>query len=216
MITISISYSIHQMIKNELDIKRRKAMDEAEAKKADLYQRFPRLREIEDEIHSAGFRYNKAILMGTVAAGSAVDELSDTIEELRKEREHILSSNGYPADYLKPEFECSKCSDTGIISSSSGEGDTLCICYRQLLLDHLYNNSNLCISGNEGFASFNTDLYPDEPDEKRYGIKNLHADRSSVYWRTAGNSQRISAIPKSRTCCSAARQGQARLSWPDA
>lgn len=171
MITISISYSIHQMIKNELDIKRRKAMDEAEAKKADLYQRFPRLGEIEDEIHSAGFRYNKAILMGTVPAGSAVDELSDTIEELRKEREHILSSNGYPADYLKPEFECSKCSDTGIISSSSGEGDTLCICYRQLLLDHLYNNSNLCISGNEGFASFNTDLYPDEPDEKRYGIK---------------------------------------------
>ena len=45
---------------------------------------FPRLGEIEDEIHSAGFRYNKAILMGTVPAGSAVDELSDTIEELRK------------------------------------------------------------------------------------------------------------------------------------
>ena len=171
MITISISYSIHQMIKNELDQKRRKAIDELERKKAELYHRFPRLEEIEDEINSAGFRYNKAILMGTVPADSAAEELASKIEELGREREQILTSNGYPADYLTPVFECSKCNDTGIISSSDGKGDTLCICYRQLLLDHLYDNSNLGISGNDGFASFNTELYPDTADEERYGIK---------------------------------------------
>jgi DNA replication protein DnaC len=171
MITISTSYSIHQVIKNELDKKHRKAMDELESKKAGLYRRFPRLEEIEDEIINAGLRYSMAILMGKALADSAAEELSRTIEELAGEREQILSSNGYPADYLEPVFECSKCSDTGIISSPGGEGDILCICYRQLLLDQLYNSSNLCISGNDGFTSFNTELYPDIVDEERYGIK---------------------------------------------
>jgi len=171
MIAISISYSIHQMIRNELDKKRRKAMDELERRKAELYRRFPRLGEIEDEIHRAGLRYNKAILMGEVPAESAAEELSWKIEALTAERERILTSNGYPADHLAPVFECSKCNDTGIISSPGGKGDTLCICYRQLLLDHLYDNSNLGISRNEGFASFNTELYPDIVDEERYGIK---------------------------------------------
>lgn len=171
MIIISISYSIHQMIKNELDKKRRKALDELEDKKAALYMCFPRLDEIEDEIIRAGFRYNKAILMGTVNAENAAEELSRVIGELKRERAQILSANGYPEDYLMPVYECSKCSDTGIISSPGGERDTLCICYKQLLLDYLYNNSNLCISGNDGFVSFNTELYPDIVDEKRYGIK---------------------------------------------
>jgi DNA replication protein DnaC len=171
MIAISISYSIHQMIKNEMDKRRRKALDELESKKAGLYLRFPRLEEIEDEIIRAGFRYNKAILMGKVDAGSAADELSRVIGELKRERAQILSANGYPDDYLTPVFECGKCSDTGIISSPGGEGDTLCICYRQLLLDYLYNNSNLCFSGNDGFDSFNTELYPDTVDEDKYGIK---------------------------------------------
>ncbi|HOQ06920.1 MAG TPA: ATP-binding protein [Clostridiales bacterium] len=171
MIAISISYSIHQMIRNELDKKRRKAMDELERRKAELYSRFPRLDEIENEINTAGLRYNKAILMGKVPADSAAEELTQKIEELVEERRQILTANGYPADYLVPVFECSKCSDTGIISSPDGKGDILCVCYRQLLLDYLYDNSNLSISRNDGFASFNTDLYPDTVDEERYGIK---------------------------------------------
>jgi len=166
-----MSYSVYQTIRNEYDKKRKKAMDELEAKKAKLYWHIPRLEEIENEIKAAGFKYNKAILMGTVPADVASGELSAVIDSLKKERSRILTEHGYPEDYLTPDYECKKCSDTGIIRSTDDRGDTLCICCRQLMLDLLYNRSNLSIAANEGFASFNTDLYPDVVSEEKYGIK---------------------------------------------
>lgn len=168
---MSTSLNIHQLIKNEFEKKRRRALDKAEEKKAELYYRIPRLEEIEEEIHAAGLKYNKAILLGTAPADSAAAQLEAAIDQLRKERAELLKANGYDENYLDPVYECLKCSDTGIISSPDGEGDTLCICYRQLLINHLYDQSNICIAGNGGLECFNTELYPDIADEARYGIK---------------------------------------------
>ncbi len=170
-VAAGMSYSIYQLIRNEYEKKRRKALDDLDARKSELYWRMPRLEEIENEINSAGFKYNKAILMGTVPADEASTELSSVIERLKAERAEILAKMGYPADYLTPVFECKKCSDTGIVSSPDGRGDTMCVCCRQLLLDQLYDRSNLCIAANDGFASFSTELYPDEVNEEKYGIK---------------------------------------------
>ncbi len=167
-----MSNNIYLMIKNEYEKKRKKAVDDLEARKSELYWLIPRLEEIDSEISSAGFKYNKAILLGTVPADNAASELSKTIEQLKRERSDILSKNNYPADYLTPVFECKKCSDTGFISSLENEGDKMCICYKQLLLDHLYDRSNLCIAANDGFTSFDAELYPDDANEKKYGIKN--------------------------------------------
>lgn len=166
-----MSNSVYQLIRNEYDKKRKKAIDDLEAKKSKLYWDVPRLEEIENEIKAAGFKYNKAILMGTMPADVASSELSAVIDQLKKERSRILAEHGYPEDYLTPDYECKKCSDTGIIRSADGSGDTLCICCRQLMLDLLYNRSNLCIAANNGFSSFNTDLYPDVVNEEKYGIK---------------------------------------------
>jgi DNA replication protein DnaC len=168
---MSTSLNIHQLIKNELEKKRKRALDQLEQRKSELYYRIPRLEEIEDEIHTAGLKYNKAILLGTVPSDSAAAQLANTIEQLRKERSDLLTANGYSSDYLEPVYECQKCSDTGIVRSPDGEGDMLCICYRQLLINHLYDQSNICIAGNSGLECFKTDLYPDIVDEERYGIK---------------------------------------------
>lgn len=165
------SLNIHQLIKNEFEKKRKRALDQLEERKTELYYRIPRLEEIEEEIRAAGLKYNKAILLGTVPSDSAAAQLSVTIDQLRKERSDLLKANGYDENYLEPVYECTKCSDTGIVSSPDGEGDTLCICYRQLLINHLYDQSNICAAGNGGLECFDTGLYPDIVDEVRYGIK---------------------------------------------
>lgn len=161
--------NIYSLIKNEYDKRRKKANDELEARKSELYYHIPRLEEIEDEIHKAGFKYNRMMLMGLLTSDSAVKQLNDSIDSLKAEKLNLLSRHGYSQDYLNPAFTCEKCSDTGIITSPSR--DTVCTCYRQQLIDHIYDQSNLSIVSNEGFKSFLSEYYADEPNESRYGIK---------------------------------------------
>ena len=166
-----MSLNIHKVIRDEYDKRRKRAQEELDERKLALYYSIPRLEEIEREIQASGIKFNKSILLGTVPSDSASAQLYDTIENLSKERSQLLLSNGYDETILSPVYECNKCSDTGLVDSQEGDGDTPCICYRQMLIDHLYDQSNLSITGNEGFSCFNTDFYPDIINEKKYGIK---------------------------------------------
>lgn len=166
-----MSANIYQRIKNEYENRRNKAFDELEKRKTELYDRIPRLKEIEDEINRAGFKYNKAILTGSLPSDNAIKNLSDTIESLKSEKLKLLNECGYPLSYLSPSFQCEKCSDTGIIRSPGADADTFCICYKQQLINYLYEQSNLIIANNEGFKSFIIDYYPENIDEERYGIE---------------------------------------------
>lgn len=161
--------NIYSLIKNEYDRRRKKAIDELEERKIDLYYRVPRLEEIDEEISRAGFKYNKMLLMGLLSSDNAEETLASTIDGLKEERLKLLAKNGYSMDYLNPAFGCNKCSDTGIIVSPSG--DTVCTCYKQQLIDYIYDKSNLSIINNEGFKSFLADYYSDVPSEEKYGIK---------------------------------------------
>lgn len=167
-----MSINVYQRIKNEYDRRRRDALYELEDRKTNLYFRIPRLGEIEEEINRAGFKYNKAILAGELPPDIAVSQLSETIERLNAEKNDLLTKYGYGVGYLTPSFQCEKCSDTGIIQSQNGDPDTFCTCYRQQLINCLYDQSNLSAVGAEGFDSFIVDYYPDIPNVERYGIKN--------------------------------------------
>ncbi|NLV36643.1 MAG: ATP-binding protein [Clostridiaceae bacterium] len=166
-----MSSNVYKLIRNEYDRRRANALSDFEERKQSLYYHIPRLEEIEEEISQAGLKYNKAILMEQLSSDSAIGELSDTIERLNAERTSLLEKNGYSAQYLTPSFQCKRCSDTGVIKSETGGADTLCICYRQQLIDMLYDQSNLSTVNTKGFESFVIDYYPDVVNEKRYSIK---------------------------------------------
>ncbi len=164
--------NVYKIIRNEYDRRRRIALNDLEERKTELYYHIPRLEEIEEEISQAGFKYNKAILTEQLPLDSAISSLADTIDRLNRERTSLLEENGYSADYLTASFQCHKCSDTGIIKSEKGDADSVCICYKQQLINQLYDQSNLCIINAKGFESFITDYYPDVVNEGQYGIKN--------------------------------------------
>ena len=163
--------NVHTLIKNEYDKRRREAYNQLQARKMELYNVVPRLEEIDDEIHSAGLRCNKLMLTGVLSPDDAISELDNALSRLGAEKASLLAVNGYPPDYLNTVYACGKCSDTGFISSSDG-ADTVCVCYRQQLIDYIYDQSNLTIIDTEGFKSFSADYYADTADEHKYGIKN--------------------------------------------
>lgn len=161
--------NIHNEIKNEYDRKQKAAFDTVQSRKAEVYQKVPRIEDIDNAIQLTGIKYNKMILFGKTDADDAVRYLLHDIRLLKKEKAELLSLNGYPADYFEAVFECPHCSDTGFIPG--GAGSEKCSCYRQKLIEKLYSQANLKLAQTENFSSFSEAFYPESVDEARYGIK---------------------------------------------
>ena len=65
----------------------------------------------------------------------------------------LLHAAGYPADYLEPEYACSRCRDTGYRDGRK------CICLKQRIVSLLYEQSNLKeILEKENFSALCTEF----------------------------------------------------------
>jgi len=163
--------SIHSIIKSEYEKRQKISFDMLSDKKADLYAKIPRLEEIEREIQLSGLKYNKMLLLDSANADTIIPKLQETLDSLKNEKAILLTSNGYPQDYLELVYRCSKCHDTGILKSDTSTGDNICTCYRQQLIDLIHVQSNLKYTDVENFSSFNENYYSDNADENKHGIK---------------------------------------------
>ena len=70
---------------SDYEQKKRKAELDFEYKKNLLYKKYPRLKEIEDELNSVAISETKKILLGST---SSLKNLHEKLEELRKEKTH--------------------------------------------------------------------------------------------------------------------------------
>jgi DNA replication protein DnaC len=161
--------SIHNAILTEYEKKRQAAIDRVILRKSEIYSRIPELEHIDSRIHTEGVKYNKMILLSGKQSMEAASELGVKIEDLKKEKVELLNKHGYPADYLEITHECPLCKDTGFIQSENGSKK--CTCYRQQFISHAYKNSNLSLIKTENFGNFDANLYSDEINEKKYGLK---------------------------------------------
>jgi DNA replication protein DnaC len=163
---------IHNLIKKEYEKRQMMSLERLNRKKSEVYAVIPRLKDMENEISLAGFRNARLLLTENADAAKVASELTAKIEELKKERSKLLAENGYPPDYLEQEYVCPLCKDTGILSGENTASAETCPCYKQQRIDLIYARSNLKFTGEECFANFNEEYYPDTPDESKYGIKN--------------------------------------------
>lgn len=150
----------------EYDKKKRRAELDLEQRKEELYSKFPRLQEIENELNNFAINTAKNILMGT---STTLSDLNKKVDELKQEKEKILKDNNVPADFLEPYYECPICKDTGYIQSENS-ASTLCSCLKQKLLDISYNKSNISNLCKENFETFNPNIFSDEPEPEKYRI----------------------------------------------
>jgi len=159
----------HIEITQILEERRNRSERLAGLKRSEVAAVCPGFSEIENRIRNAGLKYNRMILSGELPAGEAAAKMQNEIDALSKEKLGLLTGGGFDADYLDEKHICEVCGDTGFIGGDDG-APVRCSCYKQLLIERLYEGSNIASSaGGASFEAFNPLLYSDKPDKKKYG-----------------------------------------------
>lgn len=154
-----------ESVLNEYEQKRRKAQMVAESKIKKLYEQFPGLEEIDDELNKFAISKSKSILNGE----KNLKKFDLEMRKLKEKKEQFLSEKKIDIGEFKPDYECKICSDTGYIQENNKS--VMCHCLKQKLLNLSYNKSNLSDIKNENFDNFNINLFSDEVNAKKYKIK---------------------------------------------
>ena len=148
----------------EYEQKKLRAELDLEKNKESLYQRLPKLQQIDEELNGFAILTAKNILLHNVVS---LDELNKKIENLKYEKARILQDAGLSIDCLKPKYECSICNDTGYISNGNDKS-VMCNCLKQKLLDASFNKSNIANLDKENFDTFKESLFSDDVDVAKY------------------------------------------------
>lgn len=125
------SSSVYKAASDTLHERRLNAEKAAERRKEEVYQRFPRVKELEKQISMGGIKTARAVLAGGDVE-EAVSKLRDQNLAMQAEVKRILTDNGYPANYFEPKYFCKKCEDKGYYDIN---GKTVrCSCMKSALV----------------------------------------------------------------------------------
>jgi len=137
-------------------IAERKLRNEAEQnrRRAEVYSRIPAVIEAEAEITRLMTGVASEALKKGSDAGEAIATAQSNCEILLKRHDELLSSAGFPKDYLDAIFSCAKCRDTGYILGKS------CECLESLYQEEAVKelSSMLNIDG-RSFENFDLSYY---------------------------------------------------------
>ena len=128
-----MSMSIGQRIEDEYSRIREKNEEIRRERVSEVYGKLPRVSEIDSELLSL----RTGMIRTIMAKGGDRQETENRIKALLDERDNLLLSAGFPADYTSAIFTCPKCSDTGFIMT------TPCECYKQKKMELLREYANL-------------------------------------------------------------------------
>lgn len=125
------SNSVYKAASDILHERRLNAEKAAERRKEEVYERFPRVKELEKQISMSGIKTARAVLAGGDVKVE-VEKLRDRDLAMQAEVKRILTDNGYPANYFEPKYFCKKCEDKGYYDIN---GKTVrCSCMKSALI----------------------------------------------------------------------------------
>lgn len=152
----------------EYDKKRNKEEYEATLRKKDIYEKEPKLQEIDNKLSSLAISTAKALINNNDP--KLLEKLEDEIHLLKQNKLKILKSISISSDYFLPNYECTICNDTGYITNSDYT-TSMCNCLKQKIFDIEYNKSNISNLKNENFNHFSELFYSDEINIDKYKAK---------------------------------------------
>lgn len=164
----------------EYQKKREKNSELVENRIKEIHKKYPDIKKIDIEIENLG---RKMILSFSKSTHTNRDEstgvqtLKENIDNLIELKKRLISSYGYPKDYLDEKFDCELCHDTGFL-----ENGERCSCLEQILINERYKVSNIeKILDKENFLNFNfevfsKDIEPKEGKSQRENIENIFYD----------------------------------------
>ena len=153
---MKFSEDVYLKAENELKKRRDNAEQLAEMRRKQLVNKMPELLEIENTIRNAALEVIRGLGSGKAVN---VESLAEKNLNAQKQKQDLLKNNGYPEDYLEPQYTCKLCNDSGIFNGK------LCSCHIELLkkisMSEYSCSSILAVST---FDTFDLKYYSKEKD----------------------------------------------------
>ncbi len=155
----------YNQLLREYDNRRFQNKHDLDRRRAEAYAAVPELKELEDEIVTLSAQSGRMALLGNP---DSLKELKAKSLELSTRQTKLLIEKGFPADYLKLQYHCNKCKDTGFI------GNEKCSCFKQAIADLIYAGSNIkSVLEYENFDTFSFKYYSDDYIDETTGLSPL-------------------------------------------
>lgn len=141
-----------------IDERRNAAQSKADRRTDEIYEKLPKIEEINRRLTGCSIEAARAVLKGAQAK-SELEKIAKISLELQNLQADILKDNGYPLDYMEPDYTCKHCRDTGYVEKN---GKTVyCQCFLELLkqcaCEEVNKLSPLSLST---FDTFKLEYYP--------------------------------------------------------
>lgn len=179
--------SSKQTVSDILAQRRKDNQESLDRRKAEIYERIPRIAFIDKKIQELGFT---AVSLAFKDVDTKPYE--DQIKDLAQRKKDLLVENGYPDSYLEMQYHCDICKDTGFV------GNEVCTCRKQLSIEEKYSQSNIRdVIMRENFRTFNMNLFSQNKyfdygvspyanieyvvRDVRYFIDNFENERRNIY-----------------------------------
>lgn len=149
---MSLTNSQINAILKEYDNKQFRNRARLDEKINKIRRELPEYRIIDDELISSSASFAKRALLEGDSFN--IDEAISYNNLLTSKKKHILTSAGYPDNYLEMEYDCPKCQDTGYINNEP------CACFKQAAIRLLYSQAliNTAIT-TQNFDTFDYSMY---------------------------------------------------------
>lgn len=185
---MNLSNTQYDSIQREYDAIQTRNRYLSERRRDEVYRTVPGYEDAAGEVASLSVRYGRMMLEEPSEDLSA--RYREALSALSEKKAKLLTDAGFPADYLKPIYDCPDCRDTGY---ADGER---CHCFRQRMIRLLYAQSNLQEHlAKENFSTLSYRFYEGEDlanfkkavETSRSFIENFKTDyRNLIFYGTVG------------------------------
>ena len=155
---MNLSAAHYDAIMREYDNQRLENMHAFNGRVQDVYDKYPMIKQIDEQISELAENFATSF---TTKNGMNFEEYRRKLADLRMEKEALLKCYQIAPETLQMQYRCPDCKDTGYIDNEK------CHCFRQRIIDEMYQQSNLReILKAENFSTLTYEYYDKENLDK--------------------------------------------------
>ncbi len=155
---MNLSSAHYDLIMREYDNQRLENMHALNERTLKIYENYPEIRQLDEQISQLAENYADSF---TSESGMSFADYRKKLSDLRQEKEALLKCYRINPAELTMQYHCPDCQDTGYIENEK------CHCFRQRIIDEMYQQSNLReILKAENFSTLSYKYYDTENLEK--------------------------------------------------
>ena len=155
---MNLSSAQYDAIMREYDDQRLKNTQALNERTRKIYDRFPEIQQIDTLISNLATQFAASFTQESLMS---FDEYRRKLDDLRMEKEALMKCYHISPEDLQMQYRCADCKDTGYIENEK------CHCFRQKIIDEMYQQSNLReILKEENFSTLSYKYYDEKNIEK--------------------------------------------------